>query len=262
MLRHPSTEIAIAVAHDLARALLSPSPYSPLSPISDSQRHQLLQLSSIFLPHTPHPDNIPTPPQLPTTTQSPTPPPISSSPAQSSVQRVVPTATPNNPANSQASVPRVAPAAIISNPKRITWAPTVTGGIAPIATYQTATINPGQRHRLATNAQKNAAHRAAFLSASITIHSGIKSHTWCKRRSASRRSRRRRVRQPLPKTHVNHAQRHVLHLTITSHVANFATQIYTIASTLQSTHTVIDAVAVESHEQAQFIRGPNDNKWL
>jgi hypothetical protein len=29
-----------------------------------------------------------------------------------------------------------------SPPKRITWAPSVTGGIAPIATYQTATINP------------------------------------------------------------------------------------------------------------------------
>jgi hypothetical protein len=25
---------------------------------------------------------------------------------------------------------------------RITWAPSVTGGIAPFATYQTATINP------------------------------------------------------------------------------------------------------------------------
>jgi hypothetical protein len=74
--------------------------------------------------------------------------------------------------------------------KRITWPPSVTGGIAPIATYQTATINPGQRCRRATTAQKNSADRAAFLSASITIHTGIKSYTWCKQRSASRRSHR------------------------------------------------------------------------
>jgi hypothetical protein len=67
-------------------------------------------------------------------------------------------------------------------PKRITWATSVTGGIAPIANYQTAAINPGQRPRRATAAQKNAADRVFFLSASITIHPGIKSHTWCKRR--------------------------------------------------------------------------------
>jgi hypothetical protein len=150
----------------------------------------------------------------------------------------------------------------MSTPTRITWAPAATDGIAPIATYQTATINPGQRRRRATTAQKNAADRAAFFSASITIHPGIKIHTWCKRRSASRRSHRRRVRQPLPATHVNHAQHHVPHVTITSHVASFATQIATIASTLQSAYTVIDAVTGESHEHAQFIQGPNANKWL
>jgi hypothetical protein len=147
-------------------------------------------------------------------------------------------------------------------PTRITLAPTVTGGIAPIATYQTATINPGQRHSRATTAQKNAADRAAFLSASITSHPGIKIHTWCKGRPASRRSHRRRVRQPLPATHVNHAQRHVPHVTVTSHVASFATQIAAIASTFQSAHTVINAVTGESHEHAQLIRGPNANEWL
>jgi hypothetical protein len=134
----------------------------------------------------------------------------------------------------------------MSTPTRIIWAPTSTGGIAPIATYQTATINPGQRRRRATTAQKTAADRADFLSASITIHPGIKSHTCCKRRSASRQSHRRRVRQPLPATHVNHAQRHVPHVTITSHVVSFATQITTITSTLQSSHTAIDAVTGES----------------
>jgi hypothetical protein len=150
----------------------------------------------------------------------------------------------------------------MNTPTRITWAPIDTGGIAPIANYQTATINPGQQRRRATTAKKNAADRASFLSASIAIHSGIKSHTWCKRRSASRRSHRRRVRQPLPATHVNHAQRHVPHVTVTSHVASFAKQISTIASTLQSAHTVIDAVTSKSHKHAQLIRGPNANEWL
>jgi hypothetical protein len=262
MPRHSSTDIAIAAAHDLARALLSPPPASPLSPISNSQCHQLLQLSSIFLQHTSHPGNIPTPPQLPTTTPSPSPPPVSSSPVQSSVPRVAPTATPNNPTHAPASAPRVAPTTIMNTPTRITWAPTVTGGIAPIATYQTTTINPGQRRRRATTAQKNAADRADFLSASITIRPGIKSHTWCKRRSASRRSHQRRVRKPLPAAHDNHAQRHVPHITVTLYVASFATQIATLTSTLQSAHAVIDAVTGESHKHAQFIRVPNYNEWL
>jgi hypothetical protein len=136
------------------------------------------------------------------------------------------------------------------------------GGIAPITTYQTATINPGQRRRRATTAQKNAADSAAFLSASITIHPGGKSHTWCKRRSASRRSHRCRVRQPLPATHVNHAQRPVPHVTITSHIASFATQIAAITSAIQSAHTVSDAVTGESYEHAQLIQGPNADEWL
>jgi hypothetical protein len=49
MPHHSMTDIAIYAAHDLAQALLSPSPSSPLPPISDSQLHQLLQLSNIFL---------------------------------------------------------------------------------------------------------------------------------------------------------------------------------------------------------------------
>jgi hypothetical protein len=148
------------------------------------------------------------------------------------------------------------------NPKCITWAPSVTGGIAPIATYQTATISPGQRRRRATTAQKNAADRAAFLSTNITLHPGIKSHTWCKGRSASRRSHRWRIRQPLPATHVNHAQRHAPHVTITSHIASFATQIAATANALQSAHTGVDAVTGETYEHAQLIWGPNADQWL
>jgi hypothetical protein len=147
-------------------------------------------------------------------------------------------------------------------PKRTTWAPSVTGGIAPIATYQTATIYPGQRRRRATTAKKNAADRAAFLSASITIHSGSKSHTWWKRRSASRRSYRRRVWQHLSITHVNHAQRHAPHVTIMSHIASFTTQFAATANTIKSAHTITDAVTGKTYEHAQLKRGPNADKWL
>jgi hypothetical protein len=62
--------------------------------------------------------------------------------------------------------------------------------------------------------------------------------------------------------HVNHAQRHVPHVTVPLHVASFATQIATIASALQSSHTVINAVTGKSHEHAQLIRGPNANECL
>jgi hypothetical protein len=210
MPRHSSTDVAIAAVHDLAQALLSPPPSSPLSPITESQCHQLLQLSSIFLQHTARTDDIPIPQPLHTITPSP-PTPLVHSPfpapdntitAPPSVPRVAPPAS-TTPSSAPEIVPRVAPAATPTPRKRITWAPSVTGGITPIATYQTATINPGQRRRRATTTQKAAADRAAFLSASITIHPGIKSHTWFKRRSATRRSHRRRVRQPLPATHTS-----------------------------------------------------------
>jgi hypothetical protein len=157
---------------------------------------------------------------------------------------------------------RVAPAATPTPHKRITWAPSVTGGIAPLTTYQTATINPGQRRRRATTAQKSAADRAAFLSASIAIHPGIKSHTWFKRRSATRRSHRRRVRQPLPATTINHLQSRVPHVTIASHVASFAAQIAATANTIQFAHTVIDADTGKSYEHAQLFQGPKAGEWL
>jgi hypothetical protein len=211
-------------AQDLAQALLSPSPSSPLSPITKSQRHQLIQLSSIFLQHTAQPDVIPITPSPPTPLlHSPFPAPDNIITAPPSVPRVVTPAT-NTPSSAPAIVPRVAPAATPTPRKRITWAPSVTRGIAPLATYQTATINPGQRRRRATTAQKSAADRAAFLSASITIHPGITSHIWFKRRAITRRSHRRRILQPLPATHINHSQSRVPHITIASHVASFTAQ--------------------------------------
>jgi hypothetical protein len=149
-----------------------------------------------------------------------------------------------------------------ATPKRITWATSVTGGIATITTYQTAKINPGQRRRRATTAQKNAADRADFLSASITIHLGIEIHTWCKRRSALRCSHRWQVCQTLSATHINHAHRHAPHVTITPHIASFATQIAATANSLQSAHTVIDAVTGETYEHAQLIRGPDADQWI
>jgi hypothetical protein len=184
MPRHSSTDIAIAAAHDLAQSLLSPLPSSPLSPITNSQRHQLLQLSSIFLQHTARPDNIPTSPPIHTISpappapliHSPLPVPDNSFPAAPVAPRVAPTPATIQP-NPRATVPRVEPTVTSTPPKRITWSPSVTGGIAPIATYQTATINPGQRRRRATTAQKASADRPPFIPASITTHPGIKSHT-------------------------------------------------------------------------------------
>jgi hypothetical protein len=136
----------------------------------------------------------------------------------------------------------VKPTTASTSPRRITWAPSVTGGIIPIATYKTSKINPGQRRRRATRTQKSLADRAVFLSSSITTHPDIKSHTWTKRRSASRRSHRHRVRQPLP--------------------ASLATTIATIDNTTQSAHTVIDADIGASYEHAKLIRVPDAGEWL
>jgi len=43
-----SAELAMAAAFDLTQALLNPSPASALSPLSDDQRHSLIQLATIF----------------------------------------------------------------------------------------------------------------------------------------------------------------------------------------------------------------------
>jgi len=43
-----STDLAMAAAYDLTQALLNPAPASALSPLSDSQRNALIQLSTIF----------------------------------------------------------------------------------------------------------------------------------------------------------------------------------------------------------------------
>ena len=43
-----STDLAMAAVYDLTQALLHPSPASALAPMSDSQRHALIQLATIF----------------------------------------------------------------------------------------------------------------------------------------------------------------------------------------------------------------------
>jgi hypothetical protein len=118
MPRRSSTDVAIAAAHDLDQALLSPPPSSPLYPITKSQHHQLLQLSSIFLQHTARPDTIPISQPLHTITPSP-PAPLIHSPFPApddslttppSVPRVAPIAS-TTQSSSPAIVPRVEPAA-------------------------------------------------------------------------------------------------------------------------------------------------------
>jgi hypothetical protein len=273
MPRHSSTDIAIAAAHDLTHALLHPAPASPLSPLTDSQHHTLLTLSDIFKQHTQRPDQVPTAPHTPSppppTMVAPTPPsdltppPLPRvAPASTFTTTPKPTASPpprvvapfptrwGRTRKRDAAIPRVAPTtypsvlrisarstkhSTVPTPHNITWDPSVSGGIAPIATYQSATINPGIRRRRASKAQKLATDRAAFLSASITVHPGITATTWTKRRSASHRSRRRKRGQRLPtKT----------------------------AAKLHSAHTVIDATTGQTYEHAQLIRGDDKDDWL
>jgi hypothetical protein len=52
------------------------------------------------------------------------------------------------------------------------------------------------------------------------------------------------------------------HVTITSHIASFATKIAATAIALQSAHIVINAVTGQTYEHAQLIWGPNTDQWL
>jgi hypothetical protein len=152
--------------------------------------------------------------------------------------------------------------------KRIAWAPSVTDGIAPVATYDTAIIHPGQSRHRATKTQKTDAGRAAFLSASITVHPGLTSPTWSKRCSAKRRSYRRRSRRHhhhhLPAVTAHHARHHSRqkHIIITHHTTSFAAQVTTTGITLHYAHTVIDADTGESFKHAQLVRGAIADGWM
>jgi hypothetical protein len=191
---HSSTDIVMAAAHDLTHALLNPAPSSPLSPLNDSQRHRLLQLTDIFQQHTHHPDHIPSEPPAASLSLVPPPNPLhihdpdsvttitpsftlTDTPTTHPIARVVPfpsrwgrtrTRVPTMPhfttppTMNPAPLPRVVPTLVppirlaAQSPsssatpaypphKRSTWADSVTGGIAPFTTYQSATINPGIR---------------------------------------------------------------------------------------------------------------------
>jgi hypothetical protein len=207
---HSSTNITIAAAHDLTQALLHPSSAAPLLPLPDSQQRHIRQLAQIFQQHNGCPDTIPT--IDPTNTPSPTmpthTPPTALPRAPTPLPRMQPSHTPTLPPpvipapilrfaslhppkkTARAPLPTAKPYAApvpavpltvtplsTPPPKRLTWATTVTGGIVPITTYISTTKNPGQNRRRATKAQNNAADRAAFLRASITIHPGLASTT-------------------------------------------------------------------------------------
>jgi plasmid stabilization system protein ParE len=140
----------------------------------------------------------------------------------------------------------------------------LTGGIALIATYISATINPGQRRRRATKAQTEAADRAAFLWAGITIHPSITSTAWSKRRSSTHRSHRIKRGQRLPTHHAHHARcsHNRPHIIIKHHMASFTTQITNITVVLHTAHTVIDATSGETLKHTQLIRGADSEEWL
>jgi hypothetical protein len=197
-----------------------------------------------------------------TWTRAPTMPHCTTPPAMNPapLPRVVPTLVPPIIAAPQSPSSSVTPA---SPPqKRITWADSVTGGIAPISTYQSATINPSIRRRRATKAQKLTADHAAFLSISITIHPGLTSISCEKGRPASRRTHRRKRGRQLPTPQSNHTQPRPnrAHIVIHHHLANFAAKITKTAAHLHS--AFIDADTGKSYEDAQLIRGDNKKEWL
>jgi peptidoglycan/xylan/chitin deacetylase (PgdA/CDA1 family) len=199
MPRHSSTDIAIAATHDLTQALLHPSLSPPLSPSPNSQRQHLRRLADILQQHTDRPDIIRTidpsdTPAAPMPTHAPpTAPPMAPTsllrvaplhnPTQPPVTTPLPTETPYTtpvPAVPLAVTPPITPP-----PKRLAWATTVTVSFDIIATYLSNTTHPGQRRRRTTKAQKKVADQATFPKASITIHPGLASATWPKRRSST-----------------------------------------------------------------------------
>jgi hypothetical protein len=175
---------------------------------------------------------------------------------------VVPTLVPPTIAAPQSPSSPALPAS--PQQKRITWADSVTGGIAPIVTYQSVSINPGIWRLRGTKDQKLAADRAAFLSASITIHPGLTSISWKKRRPASRRTHHRKRGRQLPTPQPNPTQPfpNRAHIVIHYQLANFAAQISNTAAHLHSAFTVINADTGKTYEHAQLIRGDNKTDWL
>jgi hypothetical protein len=55
----------------------------------------------------------------------------------------------------------------------ITWDTVIIGGLAPVVTYATSTINPGQRFRKATKAQVEATNKDAQYAASKYVYRRI-----------------------------------------------------------------------------------------
>jgi hypothetical protein len=154
-----STDVAIAAARDLTKALLHPSPASPLSPISDSQHAALQQLSTIFNAITDTgPEKIPTPT---TVAKTPTVPPGFEPlpiPVPAALPRV-PSPPSTKPSPLPASLPRV------PNQPQQDPAPPASAVNAlpesPTKTYQARTRNAGQQRRQQHKAQRAATKHAS-----------------------------------------------------------------------------------------------------
>ena len=137
-----SSDAAIAAANDLTHALLNPSPASALSPLSDSQRHALLQLKDIFV----HQTTTPTiPPGFPALTNAPVPTPD---------HTIIPnTAAPLKVTFNPSTAPDTAPKPRVEATQDSPHAPKPATPNHPPLTYADRTGNPGQRRR-ATRAKK------------------------------------------------------------------------------------------------------------
>jgi hypothetical protein len=251
-----SVETAIVATIDLANALRHPSPASPMCPVSDSQCAQLQQLADIFHQHTQapplppsaspsytlmHPLHAPFQHALPSPTVHPSTIP-SGIPTMAPLQRMaphivpgdVPTTVPHprvapSTAPSVAPPPRVVPTPTtammlpsLTPPTRplptISWDTAVTGGLAPVAMYDTSTINPGQLRQKATKVQVEAAHKAAqYAISKILFPKEYGTATWTKCRTNKTRSRWRHNEQTLPtSSRASHTP-----LCINQHTANF-----------------------------------------
>jgi hypothetical protein len=100
------------------------------------------------------------------------------------------------------------------------WDPAVAGGIAPIVTYDTCTINPGQRQYYATKEQLVTTDKSAKFASSKIISPTIqKQYLRSKRCSRKPRTCRRRSKESLPRSGGHMPNR------ITQHTANCATLI-------------------------------------
>jgi hypothetical protein len=125
------------------------------------------------------------------------------------------------------------------------------GGIVLITTYQSATINPGERCRQASKAQKLAANRAAFFSAVspytlvYRAPNGPSTAPPCGAHTNAIGVNDSQYTTPRTPTSA-HANTTLSSIIIHHHMVNFATQMTRVAAKLQSAHNVIDSIIGKS----------------